>query len=169
MSIVQGSDKANLTAVIINPLTTLGARQMFLRTGIYAKGKDDIFNLYSDESWKNEIGLNASLILKPEGSVFYDKTETAAIREKRILFADSIRAEKYKYFTQENIKIIQQRKILAKIIEIRTKWVKDGATSEYPTYKSIESKFEEELPNDNTITKCRNLIHVQNQQGVQMV
>jgi len=159
VSIIQGKDKTSLTASIVNPLTAVGSWQTFIKTGVYAKGKDNIFNFYSDESWKNETGLSVGFIIKAPGSVFYDSKKADGMHQKRILFADSIRTEKLQYFSRQNIKIIQQQKILAKIIELRTEWLKNDIDDKELSYEKIESTLKKEINNDPNIVECSKLIN----------
>jgi hypothetical protein len=158
VSIVQGEDKTSLTAAIVNPLSNLASLQTFLKAGVYAKGKDNIFNFYTDDSWKNEIGLNVGIILKMPGSVFFDGNKRKEINENRSLFADSIRTEKYKYFSEENIKIIQQKRILDSIISLRTKWINGAIEEKDFSYDAIKKALQKSLENDPTIKNCNDLL-----------
>ena len=145
ISIIQGADKTLLNASILNPLTGTGAYQTYLKTGVFATGKDNIFNLYSENSWKNEIGLNVGLIIKLPGSVFSVKKESEKMRKQRLLYSDSIRFNKDMHYSDKNKEIIQKRLAIKKILELRSQWYENEKKEKYRlSYNQIKDSLDSE-------------------------
>ena len=145
ISIIQGADKTSLNASILNPLTGTGAYQTYLKTGVFATGKDNIFNLYSENSWKNEIGLNVGLIIKLPGSVFSVKKESEKMRKQRLLYSDSIRFNKDMHYSDKNKEIIQKRLAIKKILELRSQWYENEKKEKYRlSYNQIKDSLDSE-------------------------
>ena len=95
-SFTQNEDKTNITTSITTPITGDDDKisQWFLKTGVFAKGESNVFKLYSEDSWQNEVGFNLGFIWKTRGSTFFTAEKAKKINTKRLQYIDSLIVEK---------------------------------------------------------------------------
>ncbi|MEH6659826.1 hypothetical protein [Leeuwenhoekiella marinoflava] len=122
-SFTQNEDKTNITTSITTPITRDidKKRQLFLKTGVFAKGESNVFKLYSDDSWQNEVGLNLGLILKVCGSTFFEPEKAKKTNIKRLQYIDSLIVEKEKWTSLKKKQLEKVKDDLNTILKNRLK------------------------------------------------
>ncbi|AZJ35243.1 hypothetical protein D6T69_06805 [Tenacibaculum singaporense] len=134
--------KNNETSINLNTILALsspGKNQWFLKPGIFTEGKSSLFNLYSEGSWSNNVGINLGVVYKFKGSMsFYSTSKTKHI-DNRKYFVDSILSQK-RSFVKLYHKVNPSKKIavLDTIVSIRRKGVVN-----YEKFESIVEKGHE--------------------------
>lgn len=86
-------EKTEITGNILIPLgNDKGKFQDFFKVGVFSKGKSNLFNLYSRNSWNNDIGLNLSYVFKFSGGLNFKQSisKKKKIDMERVYFLDSI-------------------------------------------------------------------------------
>ncbi|MDV7188461.1 hypothetical protein R3X25_14305 [Lutibacter sp. TH_r2] len=103
-------DKTTITTTTLVPLNkSIGEKQAFLKLGLFASGKGNLFDLYSKESWQNDVGFNAGIIFKFKGGTYYNKSKKPILNEKRLVYADSL------IFSKKFKKIEERDKLKAEL------------------------------------------------------
>lgn len=101
----QNTDKATLN---LNTTYTTKDAHTFLNVGIISSGKDNVFNLYSDKSWANEIGLNigiSHISHKKKPNQFFNPSKCMNLKKQRRVYMDTILFSYKKIYENNSLNI----------------------------------------------------------------
>jgi hypothetical protein len=104
---ILNEEKTNLVTSINFPLNNKG---LILKTGLFTSGESNLFNLYSENSWNNNVGFNIGFIKKINSSISFNevKHQKKDVKRYRLFYVDSLLKSKKK-LNLKNLCLIEEK------------------------------------------------------------